>query len=236
MWTQTSHTLEECCKYSHYLFLAILCSLSPTIPRPCFHFPMKQISRNNNKNITQKQFCFWPMPVVTGNAKLSFEHILPRNLKVHTVQPSGIQNQSAKIQIKYFKCHSIQNDRSTHNVYELLASLRDTIQRFYFYREIIILHPCHQDKNDYMWLENMPTTVMILGTLNVNHHIFQANVLHKQQGDWCFLIPKCMEKIGIKKRTIRKKIPDVHIYVFYKCLQIFGRKLSSTTNICFHCS
>lgn len=62
----------------------------------------------------------------------------------------------------------------------ILASLRDTIQ-IYFYRGILYCTPCYQDKNDYMSLENRSiTTMMILGTLNVNNHVFEAYVLHKQ--------------------------------------------------------
>lgn len=68
------------------------------------------------------------MPVVTDNVKLSFEHLLPKNLKVFTFQPTKIHNSSAKIKVKYFKCHSIQNDGSTRKVSGFLASLRDTMQ------------------------------------------------------------------------------------------------------------
>lgn len=75
------------------------------------------------------------MPVATDNVKLSLEHILPRNLKVLTFQPTKIQNQSAKIQINYFKCHPIENDGSIHKVSEIWATLRNTIQIRYFYRE-----------------------------------------------------------------------------------------------------
>lgn len=126
-------------KYSHHLFLAILCSLSPNIPMPCFHFSIKEISRNNNKNNHKTKLLFSGQCLL--NAKLSFEHILHQGTWrfLHfSLARSKIKVQ--KIQMKYFKCHSIQNYGSTKKVYKFLGSLRDAIQIRYFYRGLIILH------------------------------------------------------------------------------------------------
>lgn len=116
------------------------------------------ITRNNNKNITKQNFCF---PVVTDNVKLSFERLLWRNLKVLTFQHAKIQNSSAKIKVKYFKCHSIQSDGITHKVSKFLTSLRDTIQIWSFHRGISHCTPCHHDKNDHMWYENRSITTIM---------------------------------------------------------------------------